>query len=144
MKIISPSFKENEKIPRDFTCDGDNKNPKLEISGIPAQTKSLALIVDDPDAPKGTWIHWTLWNISPDIAAIEENSVPEGAIEGTTSMGRPGYEGPCPPSGSHHYMFKLYALDKVLDISSISEKADIEKAMTGHILDNAMLTGRYR
>ncbi|MCX6765658.1 MAG: YbhB/YbcL family Raf kinase inhibitor-like protein, partial [Candidatus Moranbacteria bacterium] len=139
MKLSSPAFENNQYIPSDYTCDGKNISPPLIISDASPVAKSLVLIVDDPDAPRGDWVHWTIWNVKPDTREIAENSVPEGAIEGMTDFGRPGYGGPCPPrvderqrveagppSGVHRYQFKLYALDVVLDLSSTSAKQDIE------------------
>ena len=143
MKLESSVFENNGNIPSKYTCDGENVNPPLEISEVPENTKSLVLIVDDPDAPMGTWVHWTVWNISPKTTEISENSVPEGAVEGITDFGKPGYGGPCPPSGTHRYFFKLYALDTTLDLGSSAKAKDIEKAMEGHILDKAELVGLY-
>jgi hypothetical protein len=143
MKIESPVFENQEEIPSKYTCDGQDINPPLEFSEIPERTKSLALIMDDPDAPMGTWVHWILWNISPERREISENSLPPGAIEGKNSWGRIGYGGPCPPSGSHRYFFKLYALDTQLELSSQADKAELEKAMEGHILEKAELIGLY-
>jgi len=102
------------------------------------------LIVDDPDAPMGTWTHWTAWNIAPATAEIAENSVPAGAQEGATDFGRPGYGGPCPPSGTHRYFFKLYALDTELSLPTTAVKSDIEKVMAGHILAQTELIGLYK
>ena len=148
MKIESPAFKNNTAIPKKFTCDlpaqaGGNVNPHLSFSDMPKGTKTLALIVDDPDAPVGLWVHWMLWNISPDTAEIKEGSVPEGAVEGLTSFGRPGYGGPCPPDGEHRYFFKLYALDTELDLPATADKEVLEEAMVGHVLDKAELIGLY-
>lgn len=143
MKIESPAFKNNEMIPSKYTCDGEDINPSLRISGIPEEAASLVLVVDDPDAPGKTWVHWTVWNIDPKTSEISENSVPAGAVQGVTDFGVPGYGGPCPPSGTHRYFFKLYALDIVLNLNSSSKVGDIEKAMNGHILDNAELIGLY-
>ncbi len=144
LTIKSPEFGNNEMIPSKFTCEGENINPELKISGVGAETKSLVLIMDDPDAPMGTWVHWTLWNIDPETAVIPQNSVPEGAVEGITSFRKPGYGGPCPPSGTHRYFFKLYALDKLLELGTQTTAGDIEKAMEGHILDSAELIGLYK
>lgn len=152
MTISSSAFtnrpaKEGEEliIPRKYTCDGRDINPPLQISGTPVGAKSLALIVDDPDAPRGTWVHWTVWNTSPEITSIAENSVPTGAVEGTTDFGRTGYGGPCPPSGTHRYFFKIYALDTFLNnLQSSATKADLEQAMQNHILDRAELVGLYK
>ncbi len=143
MIIQSPVIQPSRSIPSDFTCDGRNINPPLEISGVPVGAKSLALIVDDPDAPAGTWVHWTLWNIPPETTLIEEGSVPAGAIEGVTSFGKPGYGGPCPPSGTHRYFFKLYALDTLPDLPQTAKAADLEKAISGHVIEQAELVGTY-
>lgn len=144
MKIESPIFENNSSIPLKYTCDGEDVNPPLEISEVLENTKSLVLIVDDPDAPGGTWVHWTVWNISPETEEVGENSTPDGGEEGITDFGKPGYGGPCPPSGTHRYFFKLFALDTILDIDSSSKVSDIEKAMEGHILDQAQLIGLYQ
>lgn len=144
MKLSSLAFQNNGYIPLKYTCDGENVNPPLEISGVPAGTQSLVLIMDDPDAPLGTWIHWTLWNINPETKEIKENSVPPGAVEGMTSFGKPGYGGPCPPSGTHRYFFKLYALDTTINLNQQADKKLLEKAMAGHILDKAEIIGLYK
>lgn len=144
MKLVSPAFNDNDRIPPRYTCDGENINPPLMITGVPAGAKSLALIVDDPDAPSGDWVHWLLWNIKPDTVEIAENSVPMGITRGTTDFGKPGWGGPCPPSGVHHYQFKLYALDTVLSLPESARKADLEKAMNEHTLDSTMLVGLYQ
>lgn len=143
MKLTSPVFNNNQNIPKKYTCDGENVNPSLSIYEVPQNTKSLTLIMDDPDAPMGTWVHWTVWNIDPKTTEIAENSVPNNATQGTTSFGKPGYGGPCPPSGTHRYFFKLYALDTTLTIPSSSDKADLEKTMEGHIFEKAELVGLY-
>jgi len=143
LKITSPAFENNGDIPPKYTCDGDNVNPELIFEGVPSGAESLVLIVDDPDAPGGTWVHWTVWNIDPSVDSIGEDSVPEGAVEGNTDFGKPGYGGPCPPSGKHRYFFKLYALDTDLDLDIASEASDIEAAMEGHILASAELIGLY-
>jgi len=143
MIIESPSFGDDEMIPSKYSCDAENINPALTISGVPENAKSLVLIVDDPDAPGKTWVHWIVWNIDPGTTEISENSVPAGAAEGLTDFNVPGYGGPCPPSGTHHYYFKLYALDITLDIDASSNTGNIEAAMEGHILDNTELIGLY-
>ncbi|MFH1470564.1 MAG: YbhB/YbcL family Raf kinase inhibitor-like protein [Candidatus Micrarchaeota archaeon] len=142
LKISSQAFNHNGMIPAKFTCKGENISPALEISGIPNGAKSLALIVDDPDAPMGTWVHWVVWNIQP-IQKIDEGSVPPGSSQGITDFGKPGYGGPCPPSGTHRYFFKLYALDSVLNLPPTSKKSDLENAMKGHILEKAELVGLF-
>ena len=144
MKILSPAFEANQTIPPKYTCDGENINPPLQIYDVPAGAKSLVLIFDDPDAPMGTWVHWTIWNIPPETKEIGENSAPIGAVEGITSFGSRGYGGPCPPSGTHRYFFKLYALDAMLDLPQSAKASDIKKAMKSHILDNAELIGLYK
>lgn len=144
LKISSPVFSHNDKIPAKYTCDGNDINPPLKIDGIPGPSKSLALIVDDPDAPAGTWVHWVVWNISPGTAEIKEHSVPENSVQGVNDFKKHEYGGPCPPWGQHRYFFKLYALDTVLKISPDSKKAVLEKAMKGHIISQAELTGLYK
>jgi Raf kinase inhibitor-like YbhB/YbcL family protein len=143
MSIESPAFNNNENIPAKYTCDAENINPELVFSGVPSDAVSLVLIVDDPDAPVGTWVHWTVWNIDPGTASIPENSVPAGSVEGNTDFGVPGYGGPCPPSGTHRYFFKLYALDVTLDLATTAKASDVEDAMQGHILGSAELIGLY-
>jgi hypothetical protein len=143
MKITSPSFSHNGPIPAKYTCDGENINPELLISEVPQTAESLVLIVDDPDAPLKTWLHWTLWNISPSANRIPENAFPEGSIEGITDFGKTGWGGPCPPSGEHRYFFKLYALDSTLDLPTGASLTELEKAMEGHIIDSAELVGLY-
>ncbi len=142
MKIESPVFENSRKVPAKYTCDDKNINPPLVISGVPETAKSLALIVDDPDAPAGTWVHWTIWNMDPALTEIAEDSIPEG-IEGVTNFEKPGYGGPCPHSGTHRYFFKLYALDTILSIPETSNKEVLEKAMEGHTLASAELVGLY-
>jgi Raf kinase inhibitor-like YbhB/YbcL family protein len=143
MKIKSSEFKHGEAIPPVFTCQGDDKSPPLKISDVPAEAKSLVLIVDDPDAPGGTWVHWLVWNIPPDTGVFDQNHVPNGAVQGKNSWGRAGYGGPCPPSGTHRYFFKLYALDDMLQLSS-ADVQQLEKAMKPHIIEQCELMGTYR
>ena len=144
LQITSPAFPHNGMIPSKFTCDGANVSPPLSIANIPEKTMSLALIVDDPDAPVGTWVHWVVWNIADGTKEIPEASVSPGAIQGTNDFGKQGYGGPCPPSGTHRYFFKLYALDAPLVLKSGSTKAQIEEAMKGHVRDQTELIGLYR
>ncbi|MBI5466490.1 MAG: YbhB/YbcL family Raf kinase inhibitor-like protein [Candidatus Kerfeldbacteria bacterium] len=144
MTITSSAFKPNESIPPRYTCDGENISPALEFFEVPENTQSLALIVDDPDAPAGTWTHWIVWNINPGIKQITEGATPLGATEGTTSFGKPGYGGPCPPSGQHRYVFKLYALDTVLDLKPSANVAALQSALSSHTIGQAQLMGRYR
>ena len=144
MKITSTSFNNNEMIPAKYTCDGADVNPPLTITGIPENAKSLALIVDDPDAPSGTWVHWVVWNIGPKTREIAEGSLPKGAMLGMNDFRKLNYGGPCPPSGTHRYFFKLYALDALLDPGAQATKTALERSMKGRILDQAELVGRYR
>lgn len=143
LHISSTAFKNQKFIPSRYTCEGENINPPIVFSEIPGQTKSLALIVDDPDAPSGNWVHWLIWNIDPVTSEIQENTRPKNAIEGTNSFGNKSWGGPCPPSGIHRYFFKVYALDIKLDIESSADKQQLERAMDGHILAKAALTGLY-
>jgi len=139
--ISSPAFKNKKEIPRKYTCDGEDVNPQLDIGGLPEETKSLVLIVDDPDAPKGDWVHWIVWNITP-TDKIKENSVP--GVEGMNDFRRHSYGGPCPPSGTHRYFFTIYALDTELSLKVHSRKKDLEDAMSGHILAKGELVGLYK
>lgn len=141
--IKSPAFGDNETVPSKYTCDAENINPQLDISGVPQGAASLVLIVNDSDAPGGTWVHWTLWNIDPAVASISENNVPPGAVEGVTDFGTPGYSGPCPPSETHRYFFKLFALDITLGLDPSAASGDLENAIEGHVLGNAELIGLY-
>ncbi len=144
MKLESPAFNNNGSIPSKYTCDGENVSPPLKISEVPADAKSLVLIVDDPDAPAGDWVHWTIFNMDPATSEIAEGTAPLGAAQGMTDFGSNGYGGPCPPSGVHHYQFKLYALDSTLNIPASSKKRDIEKAMNAHVLGQAVLVGLFQ
>jgi Raf kinase inhibitor-like YbhB/YbcL family protein len=141
MKITSSAFQHNGMIPSKYTCQGQNINPELEITDIPENTKNLVLIVDDPDAPMGTWDHWVVFNI-PVQEKIEEDSVP--GKQAKNSWGRNDYGGPCPPSGTHRYFFKAYALDKNLDLDINANKKDVEKEMQDHILAQGELIGKFQ
>lgn len=146
LKITSPVFSDGEKIPRKYGYTNKNINPPLEISGVPENTRSLALVMDDPDAiePAGkVWDHWVLWNIPPKIETIEEDNVPNEANEGRNDYKKIDYGGPNPPDKEHTYIFKLYALDRKLNLKSGSTKSDLEEAMKGHIIDKTKLTGTY-
>jgi len=138
--VTSPAFGDKSRIPSKYTCDGDDVNPPIMIEGIPEAAESLVLIVDDPDAPRGTWDHWIVWNIPPK-GKLEEDSVP--GTEGMNDSGRQSYSGPCPPSGTHRYFFKVYALDTKLNLPTNSRKRDVERAMKGHILAEGQLVGLY-
>lgn len=150
LTLTAPAFEHNTSIPSQYTCDGENKNPRLEISGVPEGTKSLALIMDDPDIPDSVkesrgidvFDHWVLFNLPADAAVIEEASTPPGT-EGANSAGGSEYTGPCPPDGEHRYFFKLYALDTELDLPAGASKADVEAAMTGNIIEQTELVGLY-
>jgi hypothetical protein len=139
--ITSPAFENNSFIPSKYTCDGANVNPALKIEGMPEGTQSLTLIVDDPDAPMGTWDHWIVWGIPP-TDRIEENSVL--GTEGLNDFRKHSYGGPCPPSGTHRYFFKVYALDTKLVLHPNSRKKDVEKAMEGHVLAKGEIIGLYK
>ncbi len=145
LKVSSPAFAHMGKIPSKYTCDGDDVNPPLVIENIPDKARSLVLIMDDPDAPMGTWDHWVVWNIQATIPTtkITENSVPHGAIQGLNDFGKRVWGGPCPPGGKHRYFFKVYALDTKLELSLASRKEELEKAMRFHILANGEFVGVY-
>jgi Raf kinase inhibitor-like YbhB/YbcL family protein len=148
MEVTSPAFKEGGMIPAKYTADGANISPPLELHGVPGGAKSIALIADDPDAPHGTWVHWVLFDWPVDEPKLPEHmpkdaALKNGAKQGTTSFGSTGYGGPAPPSGTHRYFFKVYALDKILDLDSGAKKADLERAMAGHILAQGQLMGKY-
>jgi Raf kinase inhibitor-like YbhB/YbcL family protein len=153
MKITSPAFENNSTIPSKYTCNGEGVNPPMSFSDVPEATKSLVLIMDDPDAPNGTFTHWILFNIDPKISEIKENSIPQSALQGKTSMGAENYVAACPPpaspeqlqrgeSGIHRYHFKLFALDTILDLTN-PDKTGLEAKMQGHIIDEIELIGLY-
>ncbi len=152
LAITSPAFQPNASIPAKYTCQGDDLSPALEWAAPPAGTKSLALILDDPDAPMGTWVHWVVYNLPASARGLPENAsqgasktanLPEGALQGMNSFNRVNYGGPCPPSGEHHYIFHLYALDTVISGDSLNKEA-LLKAMAGHILAQGELVGLYK
>jgi Raf kinase inhibitor-like YbhB/YbcL family protein len=144
LQITSSAFQNNGMIPRQYTCDGRDINPSLMIANCPQGTRSIALICDDPDAPGGIWVHWVIWNIDPSVKEIREDTIPRGAVEGMNDFGKHRYGGPCPPSGTHRYFFKVYALDAMLTISPNSQKTALEQAMKGHILGEGQLIGLYQ
>jgi len=145
MILTSPSFEDDAFIPKKFTCDGGNINPELHIQNAPDGAKSLALIMHDPDAPMpGGFTHWVVWNILPGATIIKQESIPPGGVEGLNSAKKEGYVGPCPPSGTHHYEFMLYALDAMLNIAGTSGKAELEVAMQKHIIAETKLTGLFK
>jgi Raf kinase inhibitor-like YbhB/YbcL family protein len=141
MEVKSKAFANQTYIPIKYTCDGANVNPPLVVKNIPHKTKSLVLIIDDPDAPVGTWTHWIVWNVVPS-GKIRENSIPGN--EGVNSFKQQNYGGPCPPSGIHHYIFKIYALDELLQLPITSTKNEVEKAMSAHIIGYGELVGLYK
>lgn len=143
MRITSPAFQDNGRIPARYSCDGDNMNPELRFENIPEGTKSLALVMEDPDAPNGLWVHWILWNIGPRVTTLVEQAEPREVVIGKNSWGHNQYGGPCPPSGSHRYVFRLYALDTTLDLAGTASKGQLDVAMQDHILAEASLTGLY-
>lgn len=147
MHITSPAFSQNTSIPASYTCDGADSIPPLEWAEVPEEAKSLALLVDDPDSPRGSWVHWIVWNIPPGTRAVSEGALPAG-ISGTNDFGRTGWGGPCPHTGSHRYVFTLWALDTVVDLSPEEKngqetKRALREAINGHILAEAQLIGIY-
>lgn len=141
INVLSAAFNHGGQIPKKYTCEGENINPPLEISNLPTGTKTIALIVEDPDTPHGTFDHWVAWNIAPN-RSIAENSAP--GVNGTNGFGNEGYGGPCPPSGSHRYYFKVYALDAELDLPAASNKRELQLAMKDHILAKGELMAHYK
>lgn len=148
VKLTSTAFKEGQPIPATYTCKGVNISPPLEWSGVPKTARTLAIIADDPDAPSGTWVHWVLYNLPADNIGLVENvpvteSLKAGGFQGKNDFGKIGYGGPCPPSGTHRYFFKIYALDAELPLKGGATKAEVEKAMEGHIVAQGQLMGTY-
>ena len=144
LTVTSAAFAEGAAIAAKYTCDGVDASPPLLIGAAPAGTRSLALIMDDPDAPGGIWVHWVAWNIPPQTREIPENGMPAGAHQGHNNWKRNGYGGPCPPSGTHRYFFRLYALDTTLALAPSAAKADLQRAMEGHVLAAGQLMGTYK
>ncbi|MCA9874764.1 MAG: YbhB/YbcL family Raf kinase inhibitor-like protein [Anaerolineales bacterium] len=145
VSLTSPTFADGEAIPPKYTCDGEDISPPLSWQGVPEEAASLVLIMDDPDAPGGTWVHWVLYNIPPALSSLPENAA-AGAVafgQGYNSWQRPGFGGPCPPSGTHRYFFTLYALDSQLSLPENATKEDVENALAGHILVQTQLMGTY-
>ena len=147
--LRSPDFTDNADIPKQFTCSGEDRSPALEWSGAPAGTKSFALIVDDPDAPAGVWVHWVIFSIPSSAHSLrggieKKDQLADGTHQGRNDFDKVGYNGPCPPPGKpHRYFFKLYALDGALALGAGATKADVERAMQGHILGHAEWVGRF-
>jgi Raf kinase inhibitor-like YbhB/YbcL family protein len=145
LKAVSPSFENGGLMPAKFTCDGENISPEISWEGVPGNVKSLSLICDDPDAPSGDFVHWVVFNIPVEVNGFKENArVSEIADLGSTDFGRPGYGGPCPPSGTHHYHFKVYALDNMVETNRNIDKYDLLDKMEGHILAKGELVGLYK
>jgi Raf kinase inhibitor-like YbhB/YbcL family protein len=148
-QLSSASFTASQMIPKKFSCEGTDVSPQLSWSGVPSAAQSLALIMDDPDAPAGTWAHWVLYNLPASTKELAEavdkqEQLADGTLQGRNSFGKVGYGGPCPPAGTpHRYFFKLYALDIKLDLKAGASKADLEQAMKGHILGQTELIGKY-
>jgi hypothetical protein len=148
LELTSPAFEEGEAIPEKYSCDGEDISPALNWGNLPAGTQSLALIMDDPDAPGGTWVHWVVYDIPPETTGFPEKisatgELPNGGKHGNNSWKRIGYGGPCPPGGTHRYFFKLYALDSVLGLDTGATKGRLLKAMEGHILDQGQIKGTF-
>ncbi|MEX0881699.1 MAG: YbhB/YbcL family Raf kinase inhibitor-like protein [Candidatus Saccharimonadales bacterium] len=143
MQIINSVFRDGAAIPPQYTCKGQNVSPPLCFMSVPQDAKSLALIMHDPDAPVGDYVHWMMWDIPANTESIAANSVPVGAVQGLNTNGQNKYMGPCPPSGTHRYMFELYALDSSLGLPANTERDDLLKAMEGHILEEHTLTGTF-
>jgi Raf kinase inhibitor-like YbhB/YbcL family protein len=142
LKITSSAFQQGGNIPPKFTCTGSDTSPPLQIAGVPSEAKSLVLIADDPDAPGGVFTHWLIWNIPPRISSIPESSAPKG-VHGTNDFGKPDYKGPCPPPGTHRYSFKVFALDRELDLRGGAKRSQVDAAMKGHVIAQGELMGRY-
>ena len=148
IQIKSSVFEDEGMIPSKFTCDGEDISPPLSWSNIPESTKSIAIINDDPDAPMGTWVHWVIYNLPPDLTGLPENvptekTLENGARQGTTDFKRIGYGGPCPPGGTHRYFFKIYALDVMLDLEAGATKKELLEVMENHIIREGTLMGQY-
>ena len=142
MKISSSAFSGDGNIPSKFTCDGADTSPPLQIEGAPEAAKTLVLIVDDPDAPSGLFTHWLVWNVDPKTISVGEGNAPSG-VQGRNDFGKTGYGGPCPPSGTHRYYFKAYALDSQLSLAAGANRKQLEAAMKGHVIGQGELMGRY-
>lgn len=140
IKVFSSAFEANSNIPRKYTCNGENINPPLEFANIPDETESLVLIMDDPDSPMKPFTHWIVWNIEP-VAKIEEDSIP--GVEGINNFRKIGYGGPCPSSGTHRYFFRVYALDRQLELKAGAGRKELESEMIGHIIAEGELMGKY-
>src|SRR2546430_162889 len=148
IKLTSSAFSEGQPIPRAYTCDGVNISPPLEWSGVPKTARTIAIVCDDPDAPGGTWVHWVLYNLPAENIGLVENlpateNVKAGGFQGQNDFGKSGYGGPCPPSGTHRYYFKIFAFDRELDLPSGAKRGQLDAAMKGHVVAQGELMGRY-
>ena len=143
MSVTSSAFQEGGAIPEKFSKNGQNVSPELRVNGAPAEAKSLALIVDDPDAPVGLFTHWLVWNIDPKTTELGEGNAPSDGIQGKNDFGEMGYGGPRPPSGTHRYYFKVFALNAKLDLKAGARRRDVDAAMKGHVIAQGQLMGRY-
>ncbi len=148
MEIVSPVFSQGGIIPKKFTCTGENVSPPLSWKGVPEGSRSIALIADDPDAPMGTWVHWVYYNLPVELSQLKErvpvgSNPSPGGMQGINDSKHVGYDGPCPPSGTHRYYFKIYALDAMLDLKPGATKKELLKAMEGHILAEGVLMGKF-
>lgn len=143
LRLSSPDFAQGSLIPSRFTCEGRNISPDLEIAGVPPAAQSLALMVDDPDAPSGTFTHWLVWNIPAGTKKLSSGAAPGNALQGTNDFGSAGYSGPCPPSGTHRYFFRLFALNLSLHLHAGASRKDFDDAIRGHVIAGAVLMGRY-
>ncbi len=141
--IVSPAFADGASIPDQFTCRGANVSPPLSFNGTPEHAASIALIMHDPDAPGGDFLHWSLWNINPHLSSLPADTVPTGALAGRNGFGTSAYGGPCPPSGTHRYIFELFALDIELGLPPGSDEQELREAMEGHIIETATLGGLF-
>ena len=149
INLISTAFENDGMIPSKYTCDGDDISPPLKWDSVPDGTVSIALVSDDPDAPMGTWVHWVLYNLPPDKTELPEafgddETLEDGTRQGITDFGKTGYGGPCPPSGTHRYFFKIYALDTMIDTATVLDKKGLLEKMEGHILAQGELMGKYK
>ncbi len=148
MQLTSPAFAHEASIPSIYTCDGQDISPPLAWTDPPVGTTAFALIVDDPDAPRGTWVHWVMWNLPKETRNLRANvdkkgELPDGTRQGITDFRRPGYGGPCPPSGTHRYFFRLFAMDALLELGDQTNREELERALSGHVLAESVLMGTY-
>ncbi len=149
INITSAAFENNAMIPSQYTCDGQNTSPPLSWTGVPAGAKSLAMTLEDPDAPSGLFVHWVIFNMPPSLTGLpaavpNDAKLPDGTIQGLNGAGKPGYTGPCPPSGVHRYFFRVYALDTMLNLPETANRDDLFKAVQGHVLGWGQLNSRYQ